>query len=376
MKFPEPARQVWHEHEDVLLKYLGHLSADSPRPTAWWIGGETVLAARWQHRQSYDIDILISSKLEESATAETLTDIATELRHRGLEIELDTPNGWLHARYPDQNTPSRQKGIDLWVKEPRLREPTDIEQIETWTLPTLSTSQILYGKLLRDGLQTTRDAYDIARAHTRDAPGLEAAVNSISWNRQRRSEILWRTGSENMDREENAILQPDGTPAADQRECGLRAAKAVHQSRWTELEITARNGRLHARTRTNGGTERKWLGPDGSSAKGSLKRLAGSGIYLHILENYQDRDWRPRDVIDEILRALKEGGSERILHTRTPEAAKLHGPPEARLTAEIAAIETEAGSEPSKIVVRGKGLPVGGKRPGGARSRTQKQDRR
>ena len=334
-----------------------------------------MLAARWQHRQSYDIDILISSKLEEGATAETLTDIATELKHRGLKIDLDTPNGWLHARYTDPDTPGRQRGIDLWVKEPRLRGATEIEQIETWTLPTLSTSQILYGKLLRDHLQTTRDAYDIARAHTSDAPALETAVNSISWDRQRRSEILWTTGSETIDREENAILKPDGTPAADQRECGVRAAKAVHQSRWTELEITARNGRLHARTRNTGGTEREWLGPDGSAAEGSLKRLVATGIYLHIIENYQDSDWRPRDVTDEILRAIRKRGTERILHTRTAEAARLHGAPEGELTGEIGAIEPEAGSEPSKIVVRGEGLPVGGKQPGGAYSKARKHYR-
>ena len=33
------------------------------------------------------------------------------------------------------------------------------------------------------------------------------------------------------------------------------------------------------------------------------------------------------------------------------------------MTAEIATIEPEARSEPTKIVVRGQGLPVGGRRP-------------
>ena len=372
MKFPKPAQQVWYEHEDVLLKYLGYLSADAPGPTAWWIGGGTLLAARWEHRQSSDIDILISTKLEEHLASEALTDIGTELRHRGLEVDLDTPKGWMHARYDDPDIPNQHRGIDLWVKEPRLRRENEIEQIETWTLPTLPTSQILYGKLLRDSLKLTRDAYDIAQAQTNDRPALESAVNSLRSSRQRRSEILWTSGAEIMDREENAILTPDGTPASNQQGCGLRAAKAVRNARWTELEITTRNGRLHARAQNASGNVRELLGPDGSPGKGCLKRLSAAGIYLHIVENYEDAGWRARDVVNEIVNAISKREDKRILHTRTAEAARLHGTPEAEMTGEIGELEQEADTEPPPTVVRGQELPVGGNQPR-ARSITRRE---
>ena len=199
-----------------------HLSQDSEVPRAWWIGGGTILAARWEHRQSWDIDILISEKTKGNGAEEALKSIATELRHRGAAVDLEIPHGWMHARHQDPGGAERQRGIDIWVKEPRLRAEVEVERIGNYDLPTLPTSQILYGKLLRGTGEIARDAYDIAHAHGKDPAALESAVNSVSWTLQRRNEILWHTGrGHNRPREER---NPLTGRQAGARPGGLRPA--------------------------------------------------------------------------------------------------------------------------------------------------------
>ena len=344
MNFPEPAGQVWNEYGEVLMKYLVHLSQDAEVPRAWWIGGGTILAARWEHRQSRDIDILISEKTKGNGAEEALKSIATELRHRGAVVDLEIPHGWMHARHQDPGGAERQRGIDIWVKEPRLRAEVEVERIGNYNLPTLPTSQILYGKLLRGTGEIARDAYDIAHAHGKDPAALESAVNSVSWTLQRRSEILWHTGAAAIDREKNAIVAPDGRPAHDQEGCGRRAAAAIREARWSEVQITTRNGRLHVLTRNAGGERRDWTGSRGTPLEGCLGKLMRIGIYNHVLENYDDAEWGHRDFVEAVVHSMRSRTDDRILHTRTALAAAVQGPPEARMTAEIGDIEPAAGT--------------------------------
>ena len=118
------------------------------------------------------------------------------------------------------------------------------------------------------------DAYDINQAHRADPAPLETAGNSLTPEHLRRVEIVYATQSGRMDIEQGSILDWTGRPARDQQGCGRRAAQIIHDSRWIEVEITVRNGRVQATTTTTAGDRRDRLGPDGVSPDQAAERLA------------------------------------------------------------------------------------------------------
>ena len=56
----EPARALWKRVRQRLTE-LRH-SEEAADPQAWMMGGGSVLAARWRHRTSTDIDLLTSAR--------------------------------------------------------------------------------------------------------------------------------------------------------------------------------------------------------------------------------------------------------------------------------------------------------------------------
>lgn len=52
MKLPEPARTLWTRHREAIERIATTPGAESQI----MLGGETLLAARWKHRESTDIE--------------------------------------------------------------------------------------------------------------------------------------------------------------------------------------------------------------------------------------------------------------------------------------------------------------------------------
>ena len=52
---PEPARRTWTDHIGTIKELLYQANPDA----RLLVGGGTVLAARWKHRQSMDIDLVL-----------------------------------------------------------------------------------------------------------------------------------------------------------------------------------------------------------------------------------------------------------------------------------------------------------------------------
>lgn len=55
---PEPGRQLLHAGYPILRQWL----PDAPGRAGFVIGGGTMLAARWGHRSSKDIDVKVNSE--------------------------------------------------------------------------------------------------------------------------------------------------------------------------------------------------------------------------------------------------------------------------------------------------------------------------
>ena len=109
---PSPARELWREHGGVLLEHLGRLTAGARGQEAWRLGGGTMLAARWRHRQSSDIDIAIATNLPRRLVNSVCAGIVEALDERGLDIERDEDNDLIQAATNKNDPDGRKQGID------------------------------------------------------------------------------------------------------------------------------------------------------------------------------------------------------------------------------------------------------------------------
>ena len=78
LTLPEPARTIFSRTRPLLDAYI---TPHTPDRSGWKIGGGTILAARWRHRESQDIDLLVHPRTE---TRFLQPAVAPEL-HRRLE---------------------------------------------------------------------------------------------------------------------------------------------------------------------------------------------------------------------------------------------------------------------------------------------------
>lgn len=56
LELPEPARTIFSRTRAILDAFI---TPHTPQRSGWKIGGGTILAARWRHRESQDIDLLV-----------------------------------------------------------------------------------------------------------------------------------------------------------------------------------------------------------------------------------------------------------------------------------------------------------------------------
>ena len=350
---PEPAMQLWRDYGELLARELDPLGRRS-----WQLGGGTVLAKEWRHRRSFDLDITVATNTEPLRVRAAMAAIRDECRNRGLEVDDDVPNRLLRVKTGVSDSYGNESGIDLWVHDPGIAGPAGMTRIGNTEITLLSQAQILHGKLQRSNQGLTRDAYDIAYAGTRNGRALETAVNSLDSNHQQRAEMAYGTRSRLMELEGGQILDWNGNPAQDQRGCGIRASHAIHDARWTGLEIRSHEGRIFAETANTAGETRAWLGEDGTAVSEAVSRLDAAGILSHLQNQYAGQSCNLSEVIRRI--AESAGRSETIVHTDPG--------PRGGAAVRGSVFTGETGPEPpriggprnAEIVVRGEGNEAGG----------------
>ena len=156
----------------TLLAWLG--------PEGCVLGGGTVLAARWQHRVSTDIDLFtdherfterVASRRQEVADA--LEALVADAGEGAVEVE----RGWLRVHF-------REGPVALMtIPRPTVRD-TYVEYVQGTDIPMESTAEILARKLqsriLDLGVFTDRDLYDLLVAQEHDADALRRVLASIT----------------------------------------------------------------------------------------------------------------------------------------------------------------------------------------------------
>ena len=316
LRWPEAAAALWRRYGGTIRAHLDGLPPTARRGgSAWAVGGGTILAARWRHRQSFDIDISVTRTIPGGGTRAVVDDLAGALVKSGMTLKPEEVEGLLQLEAPEPNAYGGEAGIDIWTRAEEPARGTIIERLDGEPVPTLTSADILAGKLRREGAQLARDAYDIAHGYAADPAAVESAVNGTAPAHQRRVRVAWAAGSHAMGFDPNGIIAWSGKPAPVSTEHGWRAAEAVEKSRWIELTVTVDEGRVRTETRSAGERRRSWTeGNDACDMERCLAAIEEAGIGTYLRNHLRGTDWNLRSAGAEIRKAALAGGRARVVH--------------------------------------------------------------
>lgn len=238
LTLPEPARSLFRSTRSVLDRHVARIT---PGRTGFALGGGTLLAARWNHRRSTDLDVFIHPDTELALLSRSRNPEFWKAMYDAgaTDIELHRDFATPTIRFPDGR-------IELILGRPTPRLGQYTTDIDASPTTVLSVAQILTAKLVRRGLRPpVRDLYDVAVADLADRAALTIAVNAMpdrtfttaasSW--LARSDLYRKGAAEQMlgvpDDYEHIRNQP-ARHAAD-------AARAV---RYTNISITVSTNRV------------------------------------------------------------------------------------------------------------------------------------
>ena len=142
------------------------------------LGGGTVLAARWHHRVSTDIDLFTNLEHYQGRVADRREEVASTLGRLlsgAAEGAVEVERGWLRVHF-------REGPAALTtIPRPTIRDP--YTEVATGT-GIGSTAEILARKLqsriLDLGVLTDRDLYDLLVARERDPVALRRVLTSVT----------------------------------------------------------------------------------------------------------------------------------------------------------------------------------------------------
>ena len=245
LTLPEPAAGVWRRTAQGLARALAQIE----RPQARWsIGGGTILAQRWNHRESTDIDLTVPS----GSGIQTLDErvggtLKADMTRAGA---ADVSTGKTRHQIAFQ-----EGSIDIAELSSRPAGGETAAIIESCEVSVKSTTQILRGKLERALRQESpiRDLFDVAVAHHADPDALAEAANMLSEDEIREVKTHWRMNAHSLEQEAKARLakvSPEYEP--ERRDPVSRAIARLEDARYVAVRIRASESGLTIETRTTG----------------------------------------------------------------------------------------------------------------------------
>ena len=309
LKLPVPANKLWRETRDTISD-LG-LAGRAVRTR---LGGGTILAARWGHRLSTDIDVQISGT----------TDL-TEIR-KGREGDLARRLGGKWALDKRNQVKVRLEdgviNVSTVPTQPN-RGAHDVE-IDGRAQTVLSTTQILRGKLERaDDPGPVRDAYDLATAAKCDPEALTAAVGMLPDEHAKRIATDLHKRRQAIAEGAQRRIRACGPDQIPPEELGARASAAIDDHRTVYVRIELRNGRVRATRGTRNGSTVSHEWSPARAASG----LIVTGLADYIQENTNGID--PPDTDADRQWTGRRTGSDRI-RNRFTRGRKTSGGPRRR----------------------------------------------
>ena len=271
LTLPGPAGELWAAKREVLHSLPAETLARPIRPH---LGGGTVLAARWGHRLSADVDVLLPGR-------ETLIDLLWDdernvVRRLGGEPVAvdDAPHGAIAAFAHGR--------IRLSTRRPDPRRGHGEALVDGKKEVVLSSAQVLREKLARPGRLLARDAFDVATAAAADPAALAAAAGMLSEEEAGALQAAWEEAGLALARDSADELA--GVPARYRLHpgsLGAAASRALGGHRYRRLEIQLAGERLTIRKTVAAGP----LSPERYSAADAEAALLRSGLTAHLDKN-------------------------------------------------------------------------------------------
>ncbi len=241
MKLPERARSLYLRERDLIDAWT---AAAGLGPEQVAVGGGSVLAARWGHRGSDDVDVVVQGATAYKQMLGVRQKLDALAQRRGGDV-LWVPR--VHAvritwRTGDTAMPDK---LELFAEsESPPGHAERLQDLEGRPTRTLGTRQILWGKLDRCLRRLVpKDIFDIREAGRRDADELVVAVNAWSDSAMRELAHVFRSDAAAIgkDIEEGlrtvTVLRPgEGRIVAEE------AADAVERALYREVTVGVENG--------------------------------------------------------------------------------------------------------------------------------------
>ena len=252
-----------------------------------------MLAARWHHRESVDLDLTVNAGTAMPALfAGPANDFETQLLQRGgVAVTFDR----------DRCTVRFSTGkLDLSALDPIPSAGHTDALLDGEPAVVLSNAQILCGKLQRATRSPVRDVFDVIVAAELDPRALAIAANTRTAREVAAIAAAWQASNRVFTY--NATLDLDGVPpqfAADVTRLGHVAAAALTGARYERIRIytDGRVGRVE--TRTASGAEWTWtLAPSRID-----ETLEATGLNLYLPQT----GVRPAYIRERMRAAWREG---------------------------------------------------------------------
>ena len=181
---PQPGRALLHAVYAILRQHL----PEEPGYVCFAIGGGTILAARWGHRDSKDLDVKVNSGAGHFLVSQAATNLAfRKVLNKQMKAAGAIRNNTNHLRHVtyvfklpgveyDPKDPPRLDLVEANVEKQTLLIRTLSESMEFWT----STNEdILAGKWSGRRIRTVpRDVFDYAVAAIMDIRALQGAIST------------------------------------------------------------------------------------------------------------------------------------------------------------------------------------------------------
>lgn len=289
MKLPEPVRHAWRQHRETLHRIAAH----KPGGTLL-IGGGTILAARWGHRQSEDIDVLFP---ERDAIRDT---------HPGQRNDLaKATGGTVEGNWSDRiKVRVKDAVLDICAMRPELDGLERRITVEDETATVLSTAQILRGKLNRTQQGLARDAFDLITAAKIEPAALQHAVNALDENETHVIRSNLQDANDHIaDAAADALVGIPKEFETDTSRLGTDAAEAVKENRYTRVRLSLEADELSIERWTTNGKQPKATYKTSDVAEALLE----SGIGEYLKANHAMHEAMASQGIAELQRQGRRG---------------------------------------------------------------------
>ena len=266
LTLPEPAASLWAAKRSIVHAIPPEMFGRVIPPH---LGGGTILAARWKHRISTDIDVLLPGR-------NTLIDLLQD-NDRNIVNQLGgTPEAVAGGRV---KIAFEHGFLDVSTFRPDPPYGHAVATVDGRLETVLSSHQILCGKLERVDQVLVRDVFDVLTAADEEPAALAAAAGMVSRQRAAAIESAWRNAAGMLaDNFHDSIRNSRRTTGTG---LGPEAAAAFQAHRYTRLEIDLQDDTLSIRKTIGAGP----LEPETYAARDAGRALVQSGVATHLNNN-------------------------------------------------------------------------------------------